>query len=207
MRLEHVLGALLILAVAVSAQKYDLRKDYENTLQAVSTRFCSQFDGPEGESKVLCSTLQGLEEKWIDADARGDTAEYMKMIGAVAGHYCATERERVSPRCEILKLLMTSAPTTLRWTPDREQYLQLTHDVAEHYCNLHREDALFCGLAKGLKGQYYESVTYEEPKKYKDYLDNLAHHYCVGEHVEEIHARDDRCLLFPLLQRGIPDPL
>merc|ERR1711871_119556 len=194
------LEADLANAKEATKQKYT----YADTLQHVANRFCTERRKRRGKGAVFCREIIGMQSTWIQAEKTGDIERYSGLLGMMRGHYCPTEKHINEARCLIMTLLGKGIPTNLRWNPERKRYLQLTSDVADHYCTIHGEGDMFCPLMKGLKKHFYEAVLYREAKGYVKYIKNLQNHYCSPRNEVE-HPADERCNILPLLLKGLPE--
>lgn len=174
---------------------------FAGTLQHVANRFCVERVQKEGKGNLFCKELVALQKQWIVSESTGEVHKFNGYLGSLTGHYCPDAAATKDGRCLVLSLLTKAVPADLKWNADRKRYLQLTKDVAKHYCKVHGEAELFCPLVRGLKKHYFQAVNVQDSTKYEKYLKSLQKHYCVGA---QTHKPDERCNIFPLLQKGLP---
>jgi len=186
---------------AVARAKANGMLNYADTLQSFSDKYCSTYKKKVGDGAIFCKMLVSLQDKWADAQELGETKNYMELLGTVTGHYCADKTDKSKTRCKIFKLMTSAVPTQMRWSPERKKYLKMTKDVSHHYCKKHGEKDIFCPLTKALAVHYHDAVNESEGKMYTGYLDKLSGHFCQKK-VSEFH--DDRCFIFPLLKKALP---
>jgi len=179
-----------------------LRLEYENTLTAMTNKYCTEYPEKVGSYQIFCEMLTGLQDKWADAEAKGNTNEYMMTLGQMTGHFCGHPDEKDSDRCKTLALMQKAVPTELKWSTQRKRYLQLTKDVAKHYCQTHGAGDLFCRLTQGLAPHYFKAVSESNALTYKMFAENMQKHYCNNKISR--HPQDDRCAIFPLLLQALP---
>jgi len=186
-----------------SAAKNPKTYTYAGTLQHVANRMCSERTKKKGAGGLFCQELIALQKTWVSAEARGDLHSYTGYLGQLKGHYCPDSKSTQKAKCLITTMLVKAVPAQLRWNADRKRYLQLTKDVATHYCAVHGEHRLFCPLMKSLQKHFFEAVMTTDADKYSHLVKHMKEHYCDGPDAIE-HPADERCSIFPLLLKAIP---
>jgi hypothetical protein len=173
----------------------------------MADKYCTEYRKPLGKGPIFCSMMAALQEKWADAEALGDTKAYMKYLGAITGHWCGTAYRKETYRCRALMKMEKAVPTKLKWSPARKRFLQLTKDVAKHYCKQHGHKDVFCPLLGGLAEHYFEAVNNRNAAKFKKFVSHMHKAYCTGNKSGKGYPTDGRCSIFPYLERAVPqDP-
>lgn len=176
---------------------------FAGTLQHVANRFCTERSKAYGNGAIFCNELVALQHKWIDASQLGEIKPFTQLLGTMTGHFCPTKEATGDARCLVLSLLTRAVPTELNWNADRKRYLQMTKDVAAHYCDKHGENDLVCPLMRALNTHYYHAVMTKEADKYVEFVQKMNKHYCSNG--PETHPADDRCSILPLLLKAMPE--
>merc|ERR1711871_797342 len=210
--------ALLVGAVRAIPSALDIApefegSDYGRTIELIDEAV-REYDEQSPDVEELSKELQPsktstkptkAEESELKKMSKRDGIPKKKLEADLANAKEATTEKHINEaRCLIMTLLGKGIPTNLRWNPERKRYLQLTSDVADHYCTIHGEGDMFCPLMKGLKKHFYEAVLYREAKGYVKYIKNLQNHYCSPRNEVE-HPADERCNILPLLLKGLPE--
>jgi len=200
-----ILGPLDSAALVEEEGGKSLRRMYEHALEEMANKYCVEYNSKVGAGMVLCKEIQGLQMSWAEADAKGDTTQYMKVLGSYVGHFCGTPTLNDQDTCKVFKYMRDAVPTELKWSGARKRYLQMTKDVSKHFCSAHGDNDLFCALSKGLQHHYFDAVNERKRSSFLKFVENLDTHYCKTKIPR--HPADGRCSIFPLLQKSLPpDP-
>lgn len=183
------------------AAEQDVKLTYAGTLQHVVNRFCTERVKKKGA--IFCDEMVALQNSWVDAEGQGTMDSFTKLLGMMQAHYCPKRTSTDDARCLVLTLLEKGIPVSLKWNANRKRYLQLTKDIAAHYCKMHGENALFCPLMKALKTHYFNAVVRHDGTRFVKYVTSLKQHYCDSE-ARMGHPADERCNIFPLLLHAMP---
>jgi len=176
---------------------------YRDVLQHIADKYCTYYKHKVGDGAIFCQEMVGLQEKWAQAEELGETHHYMKMLGAINGHMCATKLQKEWDHCKVFNLMIKAVPVRMKWSPERKKFLQLNKDIAKHYCKQHGEADIFCPLTRALAPHYFDAVNDKKAVKYTAYIKGLQKHYCAKKGAAK-HPFDERCSIFPLLHKGLP---